>query len=359
MSKQSILIVTPSFKIGGIQRELSTLANVFVERGIEVTYLSLLNSVCHFELDPRVKTIVPERKRRNHIVSKFIFRLLLPFFIRKNIKKSNAQVVYSSADTFNPIVILAALGLKVRVVVKDVTKPDRHFALITRIGKKLLYPKSDGFIAQTKSAADFYSKKFNNKLNLTVIGSMIKPVEHIDHSKREKIILQVGRVSIEKGQDRMIEIFNLIQDKKDWKMCITSIGPLLDTVKQQVKDLGLEDFVKFLGFVEDLEELYSKASIFVMPSRIEGFPIALIEAMANGLPPVVFNTFPANEIIQENISGYIIEDGDNKTFANRLKRLMEDNSLRIQMGDKARSDIKRFSVTELSKVTEDFLFNKK
>lgn len=351
------MIVAPSFKIGGIQRELSTLANEFVKADIQVTYLSLLNSDRHFELDERVNVIVPSGKRGKSLISKIIYRMFLPLFIRENIKKFRPQVVYSSADTFNPIVILASLRTGVKVVVKDVTKPDRHFAWFTRVGKKYLYPKADGFIAQTNSAARFYANMFNNRLNTTVIGSMIEHISDVPVTNREKIILQVGRVSIEKGQDRIIEIFNLVKKKEDWKLYITSFGPLLETVKNKVKELGLEDSVEFVGFVDDLSELYSKAAIFVIPSRMEGFPNALIEAMSHGTPSVVFDTFPADEIIEQGKTGFIVSDGDYQGFANSLQQLMQDESLRMQIGEEGKSVNQRFSVQELSKATEEFLFN--
>jgi GalNAc-alpha-(1->4)-GalNAc-alpha-(1->3)-diNAcBac-PP-undecaprenol alpha-1,4-N-acetyl-D-galactosaminyltransferase len=77
----------------------------------------------------------------------------------------------------------------------------------------------------------------------------------------------------------------------------------------------LKNSVKLLGYVDDLDELYNKASIFVMPSRYEGYPNALIEAMSAKLPCVVFDSFPAEEIIEDKVSGFIIEDGDYESFA--------------------------------------------
>ena len=198
-----------------------------------------------FELDERVKLIVPSRKRGKSLISKIIYRILLPFFIRENIKKLQPQVVYSSADTFNPIVILASLGTGVKVVVKDVTKPDRHFAWFTRVGKKYLYPKADGFIAQTNSAARFYANMFNNRLNTIVIGSMIEHVPDVPVSNRGKVILQVGRVSIEKGQDRINfvsrnDVRNRDQNLKSFKTLLQEI------VKRwpEVRFMSTDNFVK-------------------------------------------------------------------------------------------------------------------
>jgi hypothetical protein len=93
------------------------------------------------------------------LISQLLYRLLLPLYIRKIANKTKPDIVLCMADTFNGLVVLSCMGLKLKVFIGDVTKPDLNFALSTKIMKRLFYPYASGFIAQTKSAARFLSRK--------------------------------------------------------------------------------------------------------------------------------------------------------------------------------------------------------
>lgn len=336
---KKILIVTPSFNIGGIERNMQLLASAFIDRGIKIDILVLYGGKVYTEYDQRAEVFVPKMKRGNNILSQLFYRIRLPFFIRKVVKSSKPDVILSMADTFNGLVVLSCMGIKVKVFIGDVTKPDLNFALSTRIMKKLFYPYSNGFIAQTNSASDYYKNKFRGKLNIAVIGPILNEIELRNNIKKENILLNVGRLDYAKGQDRMIEILTQIKNLDGWKLCLTADGPLRKQVEKIISKHGLQSKVEILGYVEDLHELYNKASIFVMPSRYEGYPHALIEAMSAKIPCVVFNSFPAKEIIENKINGFIIEDGDFISFAQTLELLIEDSDLRNKIGQAARESV--------------------
>lgn len=340
---KKILIVSPSFHVGGIERTLSTLANFFVSKNLEVVFVSCLGGEVFFELDQRIKIVEPPFSRKGNILKLIFYRLRLISYIRKNCVKHQPDIVLSMSDTFNPIVIIANLGLPFKVFVGDVTRPDRKFKWTTKMGKKIFYPFTKGFIAQTDWAADYYRNKFKGKLNIKVIHGAVKAVQIYDVPK-QNLIINVGRLSPEKGQDRMIEIFSLLKNKTSWKLGLTADGPLKNKLRGMITAMGLENEVIFLGRVDNLDLLYSEASIFALPSRIEGFPNALCEAMAAGLPVVSFDSFPVSEIIQDNEDGFIIRDGDLVGFAKVIDELITDKSLREKIGQRAMKISERLDI---------------
>ncbi len=351
--KRKILIVSPSLKMGGIERALSVLANYFDEKGHEIVFISCQNADKFYQINSGIKFEEPAFGRS---YGKLVFYLRLVFFLRSRFKKHNPEVIMSFGDLFNPLVLLANVGRKTPVVISDTTTPDFKYGFITRIGKDILYPSSSGFIAQTEVAANFNRKKFNNKLNIKVIPNAIKEVVRYDIPKNDWIVT-VGRLSIEKGQDRLIDAFSMILNKQDWKLVFAGEGPMLEKLKQQVSEKKLVQSVVFLGKVKNVDKLLSESKIFTLPSRLEGYPNALCEAMASGLPCLVFDGFPHEEIFKNNEEGIAIKNGDIDAFSNSLEHLMNDQDKRIFLGNNALKIRNRLNISVMGDVYFKFLIS--
>lgn len=351
MNTKKILIVSPSLKMGGIERALSVLANYFSDKGHNVTFICCLKGDKFYKLNENITFIEPGFLRSS---GKASFYINLVLFLRKQIKKARPDVIMCFGDVFNPLVLLANKGLNYPVVISDTTTPDFNFNTVTRLGKKYLYPSSAGFIAQTNVAAEFNRKKFNNKLNIKVIPNAIKEVVRYDIPKKDYIV-SVGRLSHEKGPDRLIEAFSKIKEKGNWKIVFAGEGPMLNTLKEQVKEKQIEDKVIFLGKVENVDRLLSESKIFVLPSHLEGYPNALCEAMASGLPCLVFDGFPHDEIFKNNEEGIAVKNGDIETFSKILERLMNSEEERQYLGTNALNIRDRLNVDVMGSVYEDFL----
>lgn len=155
---------------------------------------------------------------------------------------------------------------------------------------------------------------------------------------REKIVLTVARIEPVKGIHDLIKAFSRITDKhRDWVLRI--VGPItnkdyFDSVKKLVDELDLAGRVVFVGAISDSELVhqYRRASIFVLPSYIESFAIARIEALAFGLPIITTKT-GGSEIVRG--VGIIVEPGDVDSLAQALDKLMSDEDLRKELSRKA------------------------
>lgn len=349
-----IYIVSPSLKMGGIERALSVLANYFVTQGYQITFISCLVGQRFYELNSEIQLIEPSFKRTGDPLNKLLFYPRIIQFIRKQVTQGNPDVVLAFGDWFSPLVLLALYGTKIPVFISDRTSPDYKFKFPIPGLKKWLYPKSAGFIAQTTRAAEYKINQFNHRLKIQVIPNAIREVKKFD-VPREKTILYVGRFAWQKGPERLIRAYASITDRKGWKLHMAGSGPLLQPMKKLAIELGIENEVIFHGKVENVDLLYSKAGIYVLPSVLEGFPNSLCEAMAAGLPCLCFDSIPYEDIFTQNKSGIAIKDGDIQALTQQLSKLISDNKERKKLGNNAIKIRERLGVERIGQQVLKFI----
>jgi|WetSurMetagenome_2_1015567.scaffolds.fasta_scaffold00011_8 glycosyltransferase involved in cell wall biosynthesis len=166
-----------------------------------------------------------------------------------------------------------------------------------------------------------------------------------DRSQKEKIILFVGRLTIDpKRCDLLLKAWNLIfRQFPGWTLSLVGDGESKPQLIKYVEENGIER-VNFHGYLEP-EPFYRKAPVICLTSNHEGFPLALAEAMSFGLVPVVFNTFAAaGDIIEHKRSGFLVEKDDLRGYADALATLMKDRDLLLTMSGNALDKASHFSV---------------
>lgn len=355
MSKK-ICIVSPSLKMGGIERALTVLASYFNAKGYEVSFISCLGGENFYKLDEGIHLVKPKFSNRGG-VSKVFFYFRLLFFLRKEVKKIHPDVVLSFGDWFNPLVLLSLKGLDYPVFISDRTSPDYNFNVVTKLGKRILYPMSKGFIAQTQKAADFKKNQFGEALNIKVIPNAIRELR-IHQNEKEKIILYVGRFAWEKAPQRAIEAFSKITSTNGWELHMAGDGPLLNEMKELAKSLGITDKIVFHGKVKEIDSLFSKASIYVLPSVLEGFPNALCEALSAGIPSLCFESIPYENIIEDGTNGFIIKNNDIEELSERMKYLMKNKETLEHFSNNAKKIKEELSLNKIGERYLQFLFEK-
>ena len=329
-----ILIVAPSRKMGGIERALSVLANEWTKLNHEVIYVSCLKSEPFYFLDKRIKVIEPNLRRSSGLMNKFFFYPRLLRYLRNEFKVHQPNRILSFGDFFNPLVLLAAQGLKIPVYISDRTSADFKFPFYIRYLKQKLYPHASGFIAQTQRAYDAKRNQFGEKFNQTIIPNAIRSVGKIDVPK-ENIILYAGRFSWEKNPGALIEAYADIKDKNEWRLVMLGDGPLWNEMKAKANKLGLEKQIDFLGAVSDIDLWLNKASIFVLPSVLEGFPNALCEAMTAGLPVICFDSIAYESLLVHNQEGIVVPFQNITDLSKAINNLILSQPLRNSLGNKA------------------------
>lgn len=174
--------------------------------------------------------------------------------------------------------------------------------------------------------------------------------------KLEKYVLYTGVLRARKGLFDLIKCAILVRKTiPDIKFVICGTGPLLQQLTEQVRNVGLEEQVIFLGRVDRKKfiQICQNATIQVVPSIYEGLPTVLLEAMACGLPVVATNIGGIRDIISSNVNGLLVPPGSPVKMAKMIEILWTDQSLRKKLGNNARETILKNYTWD--KITNNFI----
>lgn len=178
-----------------------------------------------------------------------------------------------------------------------------------------------------------------------VINNAVQYYPEEENPLLAKSVIYVGRAEYEKAPDRLIEVWRLVaQRHPDWTLRMFCTGAMLDELKAKVQEYGIEQQVLFMPPTKDMEHEYMTSSLCALTSRYEGFPVVLQEAMGCGLPCISFNC-PSGPryIIKDGEDGYLVENGNIEAFAEKVCLLMENVSLRRQLGQSAKQHMAYYS----------------
>lgn len=171
-----------------------------------------------------------------------------------------------------------------------------------------------------------------------------------DTSQRKDYVAAVGSLVSRKRWDRLLRVVRRIESVSagEVRFRIAGDGPLRPNLEALARDLGVSGAVEFLGPTHDIPALLGKAKFLVHTSESEGTPNVLLEAMACGLPVVVMETGEIPYLVEEGRTGFVVGQGDETTFAERVSLLLENNELCVRMGLAARAKAEReFSLERL------------
>ena len=278
--------------------------------------------------------------------------------LRRAIKQCQPDVVLSFCDRTN-LDVLLALGKKpLPIVVSERSDPSQQsLGVIWSRARKILYQRATNVIALTEHAAD-YLRSFSKAV--TVIPSAVaEPTCFSDRAVacRENLIIGVGRFEEEKGFDLLIDSFSkLLSKHSSWRLALFGKGRLLEALQSQSHALGISDRVAFPGWKQPLDIEIQNATIFCLPSRYEGFPSALLEAMSMGIPSISVNCESGpGAIIAHEENGLLVERNVD-ALTNGIRRLIEHAELRERLGDAGREVVQRFGWDSMTDHYERVLF---
>ncbi|MFI5144303.1 MAG: glycosyltransferase family 4 protein, partial [Ignavibacteria bacterium] len=174
----------------------------------------------------------------------------------------------------------------------------------------------------------------------------------------EIVMGNVGRLVEFKGQENLIEAFNIIRHKyPETKLLIAGGGELESWLKRLCKEVEIEDKVIFTGFSDNLDDIYSAMDIYVHPSlpgAEELFPFAVLDAMAFGLPVIATDTGEIKEMVKENSTGFLLNDNKPGTIALAIEHLITNKGLLNSLGNEGNRLLKtRFTLGKMGKEVTD------
>lgn len=348
---QSIVVVIHSLTGGGSEHAAAMMANYWVRQGRSVTLITL-DSVGHdaIAVDSKVNRVglgllSPSKGPLEAIAANYKRVSQL----RKAIKDAAPDVVVSLTDRMNVVTILACLRTDLRVVVAERTDPRHHsIGSVWERLRRWTYPKASAIVVQTESVREVVIA-MSGRTPVRVIPNAIRSQESNDSKAAPQLdsskhwIIGVGRLSREKGFDRLIGAFaKIASESPGWNLVLVGDGPERANLEEQSQQLVDRDRVLFVGWTTNVGAIMEQADVFVLPSRYEGFPNALLEAMSLGVASIAVDCESGpREIIRAEINGLLSPTGDDaqveSELARNVRRLIDDSDLRQRLGEAARS----------------------
>jgi len=340
-----ILMTITDLGTGGAQRVFTHIANGFQNRGVKVSVATFErgNTKPSFQLNDSIEVQRLDQHARSENVLQAVFNNVKRVKrLRATMAHSNPDVVISFGDQHNILSIIAAKMTGVPILVSERVDPSRH--LIGKVWDKLrqmTYRHASDVIVQTKHVAEIIST--NCRCQCTVIPN---PIPRAITNPKGFGIITVGRLSYQKRQEDLILAFAHLGDDVEGRvLTIVGAGERRKELEALAKKLDVSDRTVFTGKLDDVTSALSNADIFVLPSRYEGFPNALCEAMACGLACVSYDcdSGPA-EIIEHRKNGLLVPDGDVDALTDTMRELIRDDALREAIATEAVKVTQRYSV---------------
>ncbi len=271
--------------------------------------------------------------------------------LRRTLIRFDSPIIVSMGTFSNITTIKASRGLKRRIIISERGDVNRLRRMLPwyKLSKKY-YGCADVVTANTHAALrdmrEFVAPEklafVPNPLTPKIAGgtgyesgtgrsiSTLEP--------RSSNILIVARLWPEKAHDVLLDAYALIGEELfSWRLVVAGGGPLRSELQERAERLGIASRVDWLGEVEDLLPIYEATEIFVLPSRSEGMPNALLEAMSCGRAVITSDAAPGPlELVEHDVTGLVFPVDDSAALASALLRLANDAALRYRLGGAAR-----------------------
>lgn len=348
---KKICFIGGGLSCGGQERALSSMANYFAQKGDKVYIINLFKTEQFFEFHNGIRLIWPETDRAGK--NRIVYALHIIPYLRKNIRKIKPDVLLSYGEWFNPFVILSTRFLNVPLFVLERMGPEIYLGFIVETSRRMLYRYASGVIVQTAIAAELLKKK----TGVSNIGIIPNPVNVVNTIKKKgkKQIVTLGRLSKEKGHTVLLKAFASLP-YEEWSLHLIGDGPEKPSLEKECQTLGIGNRVVFHGHVKNYNQIFGESEIFVLPSYYEGFPNALLEAMSVPLASISSNCVAGpSEIIENGISGLLVEPGNVKELAHALQVLIADKELRKNIADEGYKVRSRYSFDKIAQQYLDFI----
>lgn len=336
---------------------MSSMANYWAERGRDITLITLgLQSNDWYKLHPRVKRVgLGALSISTHIGQAIRHNVRTVICLRQALRRAHPDTVISFIDTTNTLTLMASRGLGVPVIISERNDPQQRSLGLAWSGlRSMFYRQADAVVVQTGVVRD-WALRFQGIKAIYVIPNPVNPTlngsEHASsrHGSSHTIVA-MGRLVRLKGFDLLIEAFGRCAAKHpDWSLVILGEGPERANLQAIAADLGIADRVSLAGQRREPATVLKGADLFVSSSRTEGFPNALLEAMACQLPVVSTDCSSGGprDIVRDGVDGILVPPDDVAALADAMDRLMANSDERHRLGAGALNVIERFSMERI------------
>lgn len=328
---------------GGAERVLTSMLNYWAEQGRCVTCITTTDKKYHaYQLHKKVRCVTAPIAATPNLLDDCPWDIPS---LRNEISKAGNVVVISFMEKSNIAAILATSGLPVKLIISERTDPrtQTRYSEYKQAIIRRLYPLADALVVQTSAVKGGWADAFMPAGKVHIINNAVT----LDYSGMvpdwlpANFLCGMGRLTDCKGFNGLVDVFSrIVSDFPTYKLVILGEGPGRKALQGQIGACGLTDHILLPGFIDKPHTIVSRSSLFVLPSLFEGYPNALIEAMALGVPCVSFDCPSGpSEIIAHNQSGILVPTGDYPSLERAVVKLLRDAAERKRLGENARTAI--------------------
>ena len=308
----------------------------------QVIVISLFekNDRCFYSLDERIKRV----KLFEHNPGGIKNYVSIVRKLKKILKEKQIDILIDIDSILDMFSVMAVRGLHTKLISWE------HFNFYESMGNRFRVPirkyitkKADVIVTLTKEDQLTFIKVHRGQSRVEQIYNPIE-FEHtsLKYNSDSKTIISVGRLAKQKGFDYLIDVANIVlKQHPDWNWIILGEGDERPLLEAGIAEKRLDN-LRLMGKVSNVSEYLKEASLFVLTSRYEGFPLVLIEAKANLLPVVSFKckTGPA-ELVRDSVNGYLVDCFNIEEMAVKICKLIESYDLRESFSQKALLDTEK------------------
>ncbi len=351
----SYLFWGDSQSVGGVERVTVLLANAFATRGWKVGVAAfkiehddmlkqLTSEIQVREIGMpayRVSSVVKLRAfmremRTTHVINQWSLPYVVTFMLQMAMPSGARLTCMCHTMPNRNKRVMESVGLKRKLI---------EWAL--RINSRLVYHACDSYVVLSQVYMSVF-KEFVGIKDAPKLYAIPNPLDQVDLQKtnKENLILYVGRLALtEKRVDRVISVWRQISAVlPGWRLEILGDGP--DRIKLEESAAELPRII-FQGFQSPVG-YYARARILLLTSDFEGFPMVVIESMANGCVPVVYGSFPTASDIVENDCGVVVgQPWNEEVFSAAVSELATDEDRLERLSKRGMVSVKRFSIDEV------------
>lgn len=344
--KMRIVFYIHHLAFGGAERVTTVIANELVKRGHNVDIIYCVNFKNGYPLNKKINLhYVPMR--------------VLP--LRKKIKELKPDVCISILPHNSFRLMKALIGLHIPQVMCDHQNVQYNTSKSGKFIRRYIYRFADAVTVLTKNDQKHIDKWCHNTVVMYNPLSFPRLQQNMGISKTVLCVGRLNAYKMAKGFDRIIKIWGKIAHKyPEWMLIIAGSGEQEDFeyYNNLINEEHVEDSAKLIGFKPNIQDWMATSSIFALPSREEGFPCVLTEAMSQKCACVAFEIHGnINEILTDGYDGYVVKDGDLDAFQEKLELLMDNEEERKRIADNAYESVLRFSPEKIADQWEEMLLN--
>jgi glycosyltransferase involved in cell wall biosynthesis len=356
-----LALVTGTLQGGGAERQMAEMANYWAGKDVDVTVATWSGAGVEdfYRLDPRVRRAHLDLQESAGGIARLLSNSRRVLKLRQLLAKQRPEAVLSFLPESNVRTILAGLGTPIRVVVAERAHPanDSTVRPAWRLLRSALYRWCYCLVAQTRETADWMERSFRRRT--AVIPNALRALPRPDES-RDALVLAVGRLTRQKGFDLLLRAFARNAGSfEGWTLAIAGVGSEAESLVRLRDELGVSDRVTFLGEVKNVEALMARASLVVQPSRFEGFPNVVLEAMGMGAAVISSDCRAGpRDLIEDGVNGRLVPVENVEALSAAMAQLMARPADRSRLGREALKVRERFRQDVVMARWEDVLFGR-